>query len=79
MISLGITTRKVVEVQHAISWSQSGIKICKVQLGPSGEVGKYKARNVMKSFKQVDGLDFFKYLAPIRNPETIRILLQLSA
>ena len=40
---------------------------------------KYKARYVAKRFKQVEGLDYFETFAPTCKPETIRILLQLSA
>ena len=32
-----------------------------------------------KDFKQVEGLYYFETFAPICNPETVRILLQLSA
>ena len=51
----------------------------KVKLGPSGQVDKYKERYVAKGFKQVEGLDYFETFAPTYMPETIRILLQLSA
>ena len=51
----------------------------KVQLGPSGQVDKYKARYVAKGFKQVEGLNYFETFAPNCKPETFRILLQLSA
>ena len=51
----------------------------KVKLGPSGHVEKYKARYVVKGFKQVEGLDYFETFAPTCKPETFRILLQLSA
>ena len=53
--------------------------VYKVKLGPSGQVDKYKARYVAKSFKQVEGLDYFETFAPTCKPETFRILLQLSA
>ena len=50
-----------------------------MKLGPSGQVDKYKARYVAKSFKQVEELDYFETFAPTCKPETFRILLQLSA
>ena len=52
--------------------------VYKVKLGPSGQVDKYKARYVVKGFKQVEGLDYFETFAPTCKPETFRILLQLS-
>ena len=36
----------------------------KVNLGPSGQVDKNKARYVAKGFKQVEGLDYFETFAP---------------
>ena len=51
----------------------------KVKLGSSVQVEKYKARYVAKNFKQVEGLDYFETFAPTCQPETFRILLQLSA
>ena len=51
----------------------------KVELGPSGQVNKYKARYVAKAFKKEEGLDYFETVAPTSKPETFRILLQLSA
>ena len=53
--------------------------VYKAKLGPSGQVDKYKARYVAKSFKQVEGLYYFETFAPTCKPETFRILLQLSA
>ena len=53
--------------------------VFKVKLGPSGQVNKYRARNVAKGFKQVEGLDYFETFAPACEPETFRILLHLSA
>ena len=53
--------------------------VYKVKLGPGGQVDKYKASYVAKSFKQVEGLDYFETFAPTCKPETFRILLQLSA
>ena len=53
--------------------------VYKVKLRPSGQVDKYKARYVAKNFKQVEGLDYFVTFAPTCEPETFRILLQLSA
>ena len=53
--------------------------VYKVKLGPSGQVGKYNARFVAKSFKQVEGLNYFETFAPNCKQETFSILLQLSA
>ena len=53
--------------------------VYKVKLGPSGQVGKNKARYVAKGFKQVEGLDYFETFAPTCKPEAFRILHQLSA
>ena len=53
--------------------------VYKVNLRPSNQVDKYKARFMAKGFKQVEGLDYFETFAPTCNPETFRILLQLSA
>ena len=50
--------------------------VYKVKLGPSGQVDKYKARYVAKSFKQVD---YFETFSTTCKPETFRILLELSA
>ena len=53
--------------------------VYKVKLGPNGQVDKYKARYVAKGCKQMEGLDHFETFVPTCKPETIRILLQLSA
>ena len=37
-----------------------GKELGKVKLGPRGQMDKYKARYVAKSFKQVEGLDYFE-------------------
>ena len=58
---------------------QTGQMGLQSKIGPSGQVDKYKARYVAKSFKQVEGLDYFETFAPTCKPETFRILLQLSA
>ena len=52
--------------------------VYKVKLGPSGQVDKYRERNVAKGFKQVEGLEYFEAFEPTCKPETFRILLQLS-
>ena len=52
--------------------------VYKLKLGPSGQVNKYKARYVAKSFKPVEGLDYFETFVPNCKPETFRILIQLS-
>ena len=50
----------------------------KVTLGPSDQVDKYKPRFVAKDFKQVERLVHFEAFAPTSEPETFRILLQVS-
>ena len=56
----------------------TGKWVYKVQLGPSGQLNKYKARYVAKGLKQVEGLDYFETFAPSFKSETFRILLPLS-
>ena len=56
-----------------------GKRVYKVNLGPSDQVDKYRARYVAKCFKQVDGLENFETFEPTCKPERFRILLQLSA
>ena len=52
--------------------------VYKVKLGPSGQLDKNKARYVAKSFKQMEGLDYFENLRlPVS--QTFRILLQLAS
>ena len=52
--------------------------VYKVKLGPSGQVDKNKARYVAKSFKQMEGLDYFdNFCLPVS--QTLRILLQLAS
>ena len=51
--------------------------VCKVELGPSGQVDKDKAR-YLKGFKQVERLDSFGTFAPTCKPKTFKILFQLS-
>ena len=53
--------------------------VYKVKLGPSGQVDKHKARSVAKGVKQVEGLKYFETFAPTCEPETFRILIQISA
>ena len=57
----------------------SGKLVYKVKLRSSGQVDKFKERNVAKSFKQVEGLDYFDNFLPTCKPERFRTLLQLSA
>ena len=57
----------------------SGKWVYKVKLGPSGQVNKYKARYVAKSYKQEEGLDYSETFGPTCKSETFRIPLQLSA
>ena len=42
--------------------------VYKLKLGPSGQVDKYKARYLVKCFKQVEGLDYLEIFAPTCKP-----------
>ena len=53
--------------------------VLKLTWGIIKQVYKYNAHYSAKSFKQVEGLDYFEAFVPTCKPETIRILLQLSA
>ena len=53
--------------------------VYKTKLNLQGEVDKYKARLVLKGYKQKFGMNYQEVFSPIARLETIRIVLSLSA
>ena len=52
-------------VRQPTDWDViQGMWVYNVKLGPNGQVDKYKARNVARGFKQVEGRDYFESFAP---------------
>ena len=49
----------------------------KTKLKENGEVDKYKARLVVKSYKQEFGVDYGEIFAPVVRHDTIRIVIAL--
>ncbi|KAI3509130.1 hypothetical protein L1887_24156 [Cichorium endivia] len=57
-----------------------GVKwVFKTKLNEKGEIDKYKARLVVKGYKQKYGVDFNEVFAPVIRLETIRLVLALAA
>lgn len=57
-----------------------GVKwIYRTKLKQNGEVQKYKARLVVKGYKQKFGVDYEEVFAPVTRLETVRLLLALAA
>ena len=44
-----------------------------------GGIEKYKARYIVKGFKQIEGIDYSETFAPTSKLETFRIILSLAA
>ena len=56
-----------------------GKSVYKVKTKADGNLEKYKARYVAKSFKQIEGLDYSETFAPTSKPESFRIMPSLAA
>ncbi|KAK3004468.1 hypothetical protein RJ639_018181 [Escallonia herrerae] len=57
-----------------------GVKwVYKVKKNSKGEVKRYKARLVVKGYKQRAGIDYDEVFAPVARLETIRLLISLAA
>ena len=57
----------------------TGRWVYKIKTDEQGNIDKFKARYVAKSFMQVPGLDFYETLSPTCKPETMRTLFALAA
>ncbi|GAU30980.1 hypothetical protein TSUD_104940 [Trifolium subterraneum] len=56
-----------------------GVKwVYKVKLNPKGEITRHKARLVVKSFLQKEGIDFNEVFAPVARMETIRLVTAMA-
>lgn len=57
-----------------------GVKwVFKTKLKANGEVDKYKARLVVKGYKQEYGIDYTEVFAPVARHDTIRLIIALAA
>ncbi|KAF3616494.1 hypothetical protein FXO38_34517 [Capsicum annuum] len=53
--------------------------ICKRKIKADGTIDKYKARLVVKGFKQKEGLDYFDTYSPVTRITSIRMLIALAS
>ena len=53
--------------------------VFKTKLNKSGEVDKYKARLVVKGYKQQYGVDYTEVFSPVARHDTIRLVIALAA
>ena len=57
-----------------------GVKwVFKTKLNKSGEVDKYKARLVVKGYKQQYGVDYTEVFSPVARHDKIRLVISLAA
>ena len=57
-----------------------GVKwVYKKKMNPKGEIERYKARLVVKGYRQKAGIDYDEVFAPVARMETIRLLISQEA
>jgi hypothetical protein len=57
-----------------------GVKwVYKTKLNEKGEIDKFKARLVVKGYKQEHGVDYQEVFAPVARQDTIRLVVSLAA
>jgi hypothetical protein len=56
----------------------SGKWVFRHKLKPNGSLDRYKARWVLRSFSQEQGVDFDETFSPVVKPATVRIILSIA-